>query len=68
METENAMKEKELMMETHLKDAQIKYLQAQINPPFPVQYSTDAGARLAMMEGADRTYRYVQKVADFFPV
>ena len=28
------MKERELMMETHLKDAQIKYLQAQINPHF----------------------------------
>ena len=26
----------------------------------------NAGAQLAMMEGADRTYRYVQKVADFF--
>lgn len=65
METENAMKEKELMMETHLKDAQIKYLQAQINPHFLFN-TLNAGAQLAMMEGADRTYRYVQKVADFF--
>ncbi len=34
MEKEAAMKEKELMMEGHLKDAQLKYLQAQINPHF----------------------------------
>ena len=34
MATESAMKERELMMEGHLKDAQLKYLQAQINPHF----------------------------------
>ncbi len=32
LETENEMKEKELLMQGHLKDAQLKYLQAQINP------------------------------------
>ena len=34
LEKERQMKEKELLMETHLKDAQLKYLQAQINPHF----------------------------------
>ena len=34
MEKEQEMREKELRMETHLKDAQLKYLQAQINPHF----------------------------------
>ena len=65
MENERVLKEKELMMETHLKDAQLKYLQAQINPHFLFN-TLNAGAQLAMMEDADRTYEYIQNVADFF--
>ena len=34
MERESQLKERELMMQSHLKDAQLKYLQAQINPHF----------------------------------
>lgn len=65
MKTERAMKEKELLMENHLKDAQLKYLQAQISPHFLFN-TLNAGAQLAMMEDADRTYEYIQKAAELF--
>ena len=63
--TQSEMKEKNLLMETHLKDAQLKYLQSQINPHFLFN-TLNAGAQLAMMEGADRTNEYIRNMADFF--
>lgn len=62
---ESAMKEKQLLMEAHLKDTQLKYLQSQINPHFLFN-TLNACAQLAMLEGADRTYTYVQNVADLY--
>ena len=59
------MQENELKMETYLKDAQLKYLQAQISPHFLFN-TLNAGAQLAMLEDADRTYTYIQKVAEFY--
>lgn len=65
MENEQKLKQRQLMMENHLKDAQLKYLQAQINPHFLFN-SLNAGAQLAMMEEAEQTSLFVEKMADFF--
>ncbi len=66
--TKNIMdpvRERALVMESHLKDAELKYLQAQINPHFLFN-TLNAGAQLAMLENADRTCDYIQNMADFF--
>ena len=65
MEKEQALMERELLMEAHLKDARLKYLQSQVDPHFLFN-TLNAGSQLAFLEGAKRTQDYVQKVADFF--
>ncbi len=65
MEHQVQMKERELLMENHLKEAQLKYLQAQINPHFLFN-SLNAGAQLAMMGDAEQTGVFLEKMADFF--
>lgn len=57
--------ERELTMQGLLKDAQLKYLQAQINPHFLFN-TLNAGAQLAMMEDAENTGQFLENLAEFF--
>lgn len=65
VERESRMKEKELLMESSMREAQLMTLQAQINPHFLFN-TLNAGAQLAMMEGADKTTEFIENMADFF--
>lgn len=65
MERENHLKENEFRMQEYLKDAQLKYLQAQIKPHFLFN-TLNAGVQLSMMENAPKTQKLLENTAAFY--
>lgn len=67
-ELEARFKEQEmqyLIMKNHLKETELQALQSQINPHF-IFNTLNAGAQLAMLEGADRTCLFIESFANLF--
>ena len=64
-ERQQELMERELMMQNHLKEAQLRFLQAQINPHFLFN-SLNAGVQLAEMEDDEKTAVFLSRMAEFF--
>lgn len=65
MEKETELRENKLKTQTLLKDAQLKYLQSQINPHFLFN-TLNAGMQLATIEDAEKTAVFIENMAEFF--
>lgn len=65
MEKETELRENELKTQALLKDAQLKYLQSQINPHFLFN-TLNAGMQLATIEDAEKTAVFIENMAEFF--
>ena len=67
-ETESKLKDEKLVnlkMKNLLKNAELKALQSQINPHFLFN-TLNAGVQLAMMENAEKTGVFLEKMSDLF--
>lgn len=65
MERESRLINNELIMQRNLKEAQLKYIQAQIDPHFLFN-TINAGVQLAMMEGAGKTSLFLEHMAAYY--
>ncbi|MCX7951967.1 MAG: histidine kinase [Clostridiales bacterium] len=67
-EVEKKLKEQELQnlkINSLLKEAELKYLQSQINPHFLFN-TLNAAAQLSMIEGADKASEFIENIAQLF--
>ncbi|WP_139904931.1 sensor histidine kinase [Clostridium thermarum] len=67
-EVEKRLKEQELnnlKMKSLLKEAELKFLQSQINPHFLFN-TLNAASQLAMIEGADKSSEFMENIAQLF--